>query len=418
MIVSELPTGRSPRVVAVYSFRYDAHLVPALLENLAPLVDGWIGFDDRRASELFSPEVARRNLLLETARESGAEWVVCLDPDERLDRRLAERMPELTAVPGRKYSFWYRNLYQPDAYRVDGAWGRRRRAALFSLAAGLVDPGVEQLHLPWDAHFGELDEERLDLAMYHLKMLAPERRLARAALYEHIDPEHRMQSVGYDYLTDERWLQLERIVPGEGFLPEHQEDGGLWAGEIPTGALARSQALAAERDPTGVRVTVVTGRAAEDDKAGRRAVEAARSFVGRGDSVLMAAWSFDEQLRSELDGIETTSALSKLRFDETDLVWVEAGMVDVLVREIGRAAQRRSLPLIVIADDTADPALLRGIRAVRAPEPSDDGALTALRRRARRGAGRRGLLLWASFRRPRFRRAIAAAEQRNAGGRD
>ncbi|MES0162583.1 hypothetical protein [Mesorhizobium sp. C268A] len=35
------------RTVAVFSYRYDAHLVADLITNIDPVVDGWIAYDDR-----------------------------------------------------------------------------------------------------------------------------------------------------------------------------------------------------------------------------------------------------------------------------------------------------------------------------------------------------------------------------------
>ncbi len=59
-------------------------------------------------------------------------------------------------------------------------------------------------------------------------MITPERRQARAALYNHLDPDRRMQRIGYDYLADDRGAEFERIAPDRAYLPAHREDGGLW----------------------------------------------------------------------------------------------------------------------------------------------------------------------------------------------
>jgi hypothetical protein len=69
-------------VLAVFSFRYDAHLVPAMLSNVEPMVDGWVCYDDRNGEGLFSNEGRRRSLLLHAARELGAAWALAIDPDE------------------------------------------------------------------------------------------------------------------------------------------------------------------------------------------------------------------------------------------------------------------------------------------------------------------------------------------------
>ena len=55
------------RLLAVFSYRYDAQLVPGLLANIDPVVDGWIAFDDRAASGVFSSEPARRRAFLASA---------------------------------------------------------------------------------------------------------------------------------------------------------------------------------------------------------------------------------------------------------------------------------------------------------------------------------------------------------------
>src|SRR3990170_2728000 len=51
---------RPPRVIAIFSFRYDAPLVPHLIENLRPIVDGYIAYDDRGASEPYTDERRER----------------------------------------------------------------------------------------------------------------------------------------------------------------------------------------------------------------------------------------------------------------------------------------------------------------------------------------------------------------------
>lgn len=45
------------RTIAVFSYRYDAHLVPDLIANLDPIVDGWIALDDRQDGELWMADL-------------------------------------------------------------------------------------------------------------------------------------------------------------------------------------------------------------------------------------------------------------------------------------------------------------------------------------------------------------------------
>ena len=49
-----------PLVLGVFSFRHDAHLVPGLIENIGPMVDGWVAWDDRSTDSPFGDESRRR----------------------------------------------------------------------------------------------------------------------------------------------------------------------------------------------------------------------------------------------------------------------------------------------------------------------------------------------------------------------
>ena len=233
MISARIKPGRDkPDVLAVFSSRYDAHLVPALLANIEPLVDGWIVYDDRNGEGVFSNEVRRRALLLNTARDAGASWALAVDPDERFENSIAAAMPALTSnASAGCYTFALREMYSENRYRVDGVWGQKRQARLLSLSQGVLTPNGD-LHLSWSSFVPAPNLIDTDFNLYHLKMIAPERRKARAALYNLLDPEHRMQRIGYDYLTDETGAQFEPIPAGREFSPAHVEDGGLWMPQL------------------------------------------------------------------------------------------------------------------------------------------------------------------------------------------
>ncbi|MDH3265032.1 MAG: hypothetical protein OEM24_13675, partial [Paracoccaceae bacterium] len=131
------PPGRGePMVVAVFSYRYDAHLVPAFLQNTAPAVHGYVAWDDRAGDSALTSEPARRMALLAEARRLGARWILAADPDERFEDRLAARMPEMLAMgEGNLWTFALREMFAPDAYRVDGVWGGKRLMRLFPARA-------------------------------------------------------------------------------------------------------------------------------------------------------------------------------------------------------------------------------------------------------------------------------------------
>lgn len=233
MISAHLKSGRTPRVLAVFSYRYDAHLVPALVANIEPMTDGWVAFDDRGSQGVFSDEVKRRLTLLQAARDAGAGWALAIDPDERFESRLAKDIHRLAkAGDSVAHTFAVREMYDPVRYRVDGLWGKKRQARMLSLSGGVAAPEGE-LHTSWASFIPNARINDTDINLYHLKMITPERRKARAALYNHLDPERRMQSIGYDYLADDKDAKFKRVPFWRGYHPPHQEDGGLWMAEAP-----------------------------------------------------------------------------------------------------------------------------------------------------------------------------------------
>lgn len=232
VISVHLRSGLTPRVLGIFSYRYDAHLVPALIANIEQCVDGWMAYDDRGADGVFSNEVHRRTTLLNAAREAGATWALAVDPDERFEAALADKMPSLLDhSEARAFIFALREMYTPDQYRVDGVWGCKRQARLLKLDEGvLTPPGV--LHIPWASFIPNARFHDTDINLYHLKMITAERRAARAALYNHLDPNRVMQSIGYDYLSEDAGAEFETIPADRAYLPPHEDDGGLWMARL------------------------------------------------------------------------------------------------------------------------------------------------------------------------------------------
>lgn len=216
-------------IVAVFSFRYDSHLVDDLITNLTPVVDGWVSYDDRDSEALFSDEVQRRRLLLQEAHRLGARWVLAIDPDERIEHGLADKIDEMTqSMAPISWSFALREMYEADRYRCDGIWGRKEQVRLFPLRGDLVLPPNE-LHGRWCG----FPARRSGFNLYHLKMIDPARRRERAELYRFLDPENRHQEMGYDYLADETDAVLEPIPEGREYYPAHRDDGELWMPRVP-----------------------------------------------------------------------------------------------------------------------------------------------------------------------------------------
>lgn len=233
------PKRGAPRVIAVFSWRHDAHLVPGLIANVSPFVHGWVGWDDTAGG---TGEPARRAALLERARAMGADWILAADPDERFEDRLALRLPQMLARgQSNLWTFTVREMFSPNAYRDDGLWGRKEKVALFPAAAGPAS-GLA-LHGPWVADPESFATRAARVNLYHLRMAAAARRTLRREHYARIDPDRIYQRVGYDYLDDMRGAVLEPVPEGRQFTPPFVEDGGLWA-EAPTDARPpRSDAL-------------------------------------------------------------------------------------------------------------------------------------------------------------------------------
>ncbi len=238
-------TGRRrTRLVALLAVRDGMRHLPGFLRNVAPHVDGIIALDDGSSdgsAELLErheaviellrnprerpawDEVGNHRALVAAALRHAAEWILCLDADERLEREFrarAERVISRGALLGYSaYAVRLRELWDdPNQYRADGIWGRKRIARLFRARDDHeFDPAP--LH-GVKAPLQSLQRGRFpnaDLTIYHLAMLSPEDREARRRRYEQADPERRWQRVGYEYLTDARGLRLRRVAARRGF---------------------------------------------------------------------------------------------------------------------------------------------------------------------------------------------------------
>ncbi|MFC3088745.1 glycosyltransferase [Tabrizicola soli] len=221
------PAPGQLRVLAAFSFRYDAHLVPDLIENIRPAIHGFVAWDDRSAEAALSDEPARRRRLLAAARERGADWLLVPDPDERFEQGFATWLPALLAEGDCLWHFSLREMFSPTEYRSDGPWGAKSVLRLFPIAAAGAEEAA--LHGLWVADDSGFRRRASRINLYHLRMASPARRKLRRELYAAADPERRFQAIGYDYLDDERGMVLEPLPPGRTFDPPFVEDHGLWS---------------------------------------------------------------------------------------------------------------------------------------------------------------------------------------------
>lgn len=229
------------RLLALVPVRDELQLLPGLFASLAPQVDGVIALDDastdgsrewleQRAEVvelLRAPadragwdDAANNRALTEAAVRNRADWVVCVDADERLERDFRPRAERairrcrrfgVRAFALRLHDLWGSH----ERYRVDGLWGRKWVARLFRPL-----PGDRYSSAPLHPPKVPLDVARIplaDLRIYHLGMLSSDDRRARRERWERLDPHARWQPTGYAYLTDETGLRLRGVPPARGF---------------------------------------------------------------------------------------------------------------------------------------------------------------------------------------------------------
>lgn len=242
----ELPWTGSRRIklTALLAVRNGMRYLPGFLRNVAPQVDEIIALDDgssdgsaallaehKAVVELLQnpidrpawDEVGNHRALIQAALRHGADWVVCVDADERLEehfRARAERVIARARLFGHSaYAVRLRELWDdPGQYRVDGIWGRKAVARLFRLREDheFDTRPLHGLKAPLQAsRRGRFP--KADLNIYHLAMLRAEDREMRRRRYEEADPECRWQRIGYAYLTDESGLTLRSLTPRRGF---------------------------------------------------------------------------------------------------------------------------------------------------------------------------------------------------------
>lgn len=233
------------RLFAIVAIRDEFPQLDGLLANIAPQVDGIVALDDGSTDgsaehlaahpavlEVLSidpsrpswADVENHRRLVAAALQHGAEWIVSVDADERLERDFrarAERVIRRGARLGLDgYAVRFRELWDDDRHwRADGVWGAKTQARLF---AARPDHAFDLR--PFHGTKAPLQAARwgrvpvADLTIYHLGMVVPTDRAARRARYERLDPQAAAQpGLGYAYLTDERGLRRRRVGRRRGF---------------------------------------------------------------------------------------------------------------------------------------------------------------------------------------------------------
>ncbi|OAN70682.1 hypothetical protein A8B78_04310 [Jannaschia sp. EhC01] len=225
------PSQGHAKIVAAFSYRFDHHLVPDLLENIGDAIHAYVAWDDRAAAadDVFTDETVRQQALFDAARSIGADWLFAVDPDERFEDELASQIGTMTNDHGPViWAFECREMFSPTQFRTDGFWALRQRARLFPCLLGM-EPDQQVFHGRWTRNALRLPTRRSGLNFYHLRMASPTRRQLRRVQYATLDPRRASQSLGYDYLDDERGMALRDIPEGKEFSPPFVDDHGTWS---------------------------------------------------------------------------------------------------------------------------------------------------------------------------------------------
>lgn len=210
------------KLIAVFSYRYDKALIPDLKKNLNSFVDDYVEWDDTKNTNEWYNEGEIRNGLIRKAKEKGADWILCIDPDERFEKDAGKKIRNLIKKEGEKiYSFNLRELWgKPNTYRNDGIWGKKRQIRLFPVLPNQQFMNLP-VHSPWHPQNEDYEIIHVDINLYHLKMISPNNREDRKNLYNKLDPKKEIQKIGYDYLTDETDIELVTIQKKRGYIPSH-----------------------------------------------------------------------------------------------------------------------------------------------------------------------------------------------------
>jgi hypothetical protein len=231
----------TPRILALIAFRDEEKHLPGLFSHLRDYVDGFVAFNDcstdrsgqiagaePKMIELFERHIAsadhffeiqNREILLRSAHEHGAQWVLCCDADERFETRFLMDLRNIAQHPparilGLRLVAVWENFQE---HRV----GNSRKYVFFPSTDPLpyFQPG--RLHQPWfPPSLARAPRQILDYYLYHLGSLTRKDRLKRYEKFNRIDPDFKHQPSGYQNLIDEQEIVLAPILPGRGFRYE------------------------------------------------------------------------------------------------------------------------------------------------------------------------------------------------------
>ena len=220
------------KIVATYKrWAEPDSLIDDLRANLAPWVDDFVELRNPTTGPWPHEGQALERQRQLVRRAHGSVWVLFVDPDERIEDQAVNVVREAIARAARhgagqqtQFQFPLREMWTPTQWRIDGDWGNKKpRTRLYHLHPGqrFRDKPIHCGVVPVGPSGNRIT---LPLAMYHLKNIEPENRVARAQAYLDADPrfEHqRREGRDWSWLHDETGLELAEIEPGRGFSPAY-----------------------------------------------------------------------------------------------------------------------------------------------------------------------------------------------------
>ena len=226
-------------LIAVMCVRNEEYYLPSFLKHIRKFVDGFVVLDDgssdntlkileneEKVLKIIKKAVTnkvdwdeaknRKELLRATYNVSPDKdntWVLCCDPDERFEIRFLKNVRRL-CKGNNVYGLHFREIHNnKNIYRCDGIWNEKKKYILFPLKENMNFDKVylNRHHIDW--FYNDLIDYKImtDYDLYHLKMLKKSDRIKRVNLYNEIDPNKKMQVIGYDYLIDESNAEYKKI---------------------------------------------------------------------------------------------------------------------------------------------------------------------------------------------------------------
>lgn len=212
------------KVIGLITYKYDKDYIEDLKSNLKGLVDEFIvKFDEH--GDFWKHEGKYREDMVRQAEEQQADYVIVIDPDERLEKKAVKKLRRLMEQHlGKRvmYEFNFRELYTPNTYRVDGVWGSKERVMAFAVFAdSKYSPRL--LHAPREPMSEGFERIKTGWNVYHLKHIKPELRANRRDVYNALDPDKKFNAPGYDYLNDEEGMELKKVPFARMYKPAYRD---------------------------------------------------------------------------------------------------------------------------------------------------------------------------------------------------